>query len=103
MRVLVDHSLIEAFASGAKNAFLEQSLHYNDHFSQTGGLWTNIGKVEGKEALRAGRGSVSGFAPRLAMDYEPNATGVALESSCEGVGATARLWEMRAAELVIQK
>jgi hypothetical protein len=64
LRVLVDHSLVEAFASG--------------------------------------RGSVSGFAPRAAMDYDPNATGVALESSCEGVGATARLWEMRAADLVIQ-
>lgn len=64
LRVLVDHSLVEAFASG--------------------------------------RASVSGFAPRLAMDYEPNATGLALESTCEGVGATARLWEMRAADLVIQ-
>lgn len=63
LRVVVDHSLVEAFASG--------------------------------------RGSVSGFAPRLAMDYEPDATGVALESSCEGVGATAELWEMRAAELTI--
>lgn len=53
--------------------------------------------------LCAGRGSVSGFAPRLARDYEPNATGVALESTCDGVGATAQLWEMRAAELVIHK
>eukprot|EP01043_Picozoa_sp_COSAG02_P062282 COSAG02_NODE_8554_length_2524_cov_97.366374_2_plen_239_part_00 len=63
LRVVVDHSLIEAFA--------------------------------------AGRASVTGFAPRLAMDYDPNATGVALENTCEGVGATARLWEMSSAELEI--
>ena len=63
LRIVVDHSLIEAFASG--------------------------------------RATVSGFAPRLAMDYDPNATGVALESTCTGVGATARLWEMRSAELAI--
>lgn len=63
LRVVVDHSLIEAFASG--------------------------------------RASVTGFAPRLAMDYDPNATGVALENTCEGVGATAQLWEMRSAELAI--
>ena len=43
MRVLVDHSLIEAFASGATNALLEQLLHfYIATIILPDGLWTNI-------------------------------------------------------------
>jgi sucrose-6-phosphate hydrolase SacC (GH32 family) len=54
------------------------------------------------EAFADGRGTVSGFAPRVATDYDALATGVALFSSCDGVVGHAEYWEMASAPVVVK-
>ena len=51
------------------------------------------------EAFAGGRASVTGFAPRLAQDYEHAATGWALFCDCPGVQGNATVWELASAKV----